>query len=78
MLDDLAMLANLPVFDADANAHIGAAQAQAGQAAASAVVPPPTQNRRSPSLDSKTARVAGRGQDPPEQDNAGEKDCGEV
>lgn len=89
MIEDLTMLANLPVADTEAcerarkasdaaKAATGAddlAQAEADKAAAAETQPPPKRRDEHPAEDDTTAqRVARRGQDPPEQEKAGEED----
>ena len=71
MIDDLTMLANLPVVDAEANAQ---ARAEADKAAASETMPPPKHRRAKRATDNTAARLARRGQDPPEQEKTGQED----
>ena len=70
MIEDLTMLANLPVVDAEA----GEAQAEADKAAASETMPPAKTSDETPATDSDADRLARRGQDPPEQEKSGEED----
>ena len=74
MIEDLTMLANLPVCEDEAgdklqkeDVPVTSAQAEADKAAAGETMPPPKE---------KAERVARRGQDPPEQEEAGEEDRG--
>ena len=71
MIDDLTMLANLPVVDAEANAK---ARAEADMAAASETMPGPKHPRATRATESTAARLARRGQDAPEQEKTGQED----
>ena len=71
MIDDLTMLANLPVVDTEANAR---ASAEADKAAAAETMPLPKHTRATPATESTAARLARRGQDAPEQEKAGQED----
>ena len=74
MIDDLTMLANLPVVDAETTSK---AMAEADKAAAAETMPPPKRKQRKArdtkrkARDTKSSRVARRGQDPPEPEEAG-------
>jgi len=68
VIDDLTMLANLPVVDAEADA-----QAEADKAAASETMPP-AKRRATGTAGSEADRVERRGQDAPAAEKAGEED----
>lgn len=72
MVEDLTMLAN----QAGAEAEAATARAEADKAAASDTMPPPKHKRRRGGrvADSKAARVARRGQDPPAPRGSGPED----
>jgi hypothetical protein len=87
MIEDLTMLANLPVCEDEAadkereenvpdNVPIATAQSEADKAAAGETMPPPKEKDRTPEDNTKAERVARRGQDAPEQEAAGEEDRG--
>ena len=84
MIEDLTMLANLPVCEDEAedkmkqerNAPPVTAQSEADKAAAGETMPPPKEKDRTPDDNTKAERVARRGQDEPEQEEAGEEDRG--
>lgn len=64
MIDDLTMLATLPV---DVNAVKKAAdEGDADKAAAGETMPPPKERSGDPADDTTKGRIARRGQDPPE------------
>lgn len=68
MIDDLTMLANSTVMDAEVDTK---AKTEADKAAAAETMPPPAKRKRAGrSTDSKAARVARRGQDPPAPEKA--------
>jgi hypothetical protein len=73
MIEDLTMLANLPIADEKVAALI---QAEADKAAAADTLPPAKQADADAddATDPEAERVARRGQDPPEQEKAGEED----
>ena len=72
MIEDLTMLANLPIADEKVAAL---AQAEADKAAAGDTLPPAKQRGDDDAKDDTEAeRVARRGQDPPEQEKSGEED----
>ena len=62
MIDDLTMLANLPVVEMDAIERV---RAERDKAAAAETMPAPKRKRRAPASEEKAARVTRRGQDPP-------------
>jgi hypothetical protein len=72
MIDDLAMLANAPVNEAD----VEQIKHEEDKAAAGETLPPPKHKDATPKDDTKSDRVARRGQDEPEQEPAGEEDRG--
>ena len=84
MIEDLTMLANLPVCDDEAEDKMKqehdkptvTAQSEADKAAAGETMPPPKQKDRTLEDNTKAERVARRGQDEPEQEKAGEEDRG--
>ncbi len=83
MIEDLTMLANLPVCEEEAEEHVQngnipvtTAQSEADKAAAAETLPPPKEKDRTPGDNTKAERVARRGQDAPEQEEAGEEDRG--
>lgn len=83
MIEDLTMLANLPVCEEEAeekveehNVPVATAQSEADKAAAGETMPPPKEKDRTPEDNTKAERVARRGQDAPEQEAAGEEDRG--
>lgn len=83
MIEDLTMLANLPLCDEEAeekvqqeNVPVTTAQSEADKAAAGETMPPPKEKDRTPEDNTKAERVARRGQDAPEQEEAGEEDRG--
>ena len=71
MIEDLTMIANLPVADTDA-----AAQAEADKAAAAETMPPAKRRDGDEAdlADTEADRVDRRGQDPPESEKASEED----
>lgn len=82
MIEDLTMLANHPVVDAGTET-----QAEADKAAASETMPPAKHTRGHEATDAEDAdaqttdaeedadaRLARRGQDPPEQEKTGQED----
>ena len=71
MIDDLTMLATLPVVDAEANAKV---RAEADKAAASETMPPAKHPGAKRATESTAARLARRGQDPPEPEKPGQED----
>jgi hypothetical protein len=71
MIDDLTMLSNQPVLDTEVTSK---AKAEADKAAAGETMPAPKRKRSAKSGDSRAARVARRGQDPPEQEKAAAED----
>lgn len=70
MIDDLTMLANMPVNEAD----VEQIKHEEDKAAAGETLPPPKHKDDTPTDDTKAERVARRGQDEPEQEPAGEED----
>ena len=68
MIEDLTMLANLPVCDE--------AEADKVETAAGETLPPPKEKDATPKDDTSAERIARRGQDQPEQEEAGEEDRG--
>lgn len=70
MLEDLTMLATLPVDEAS----VKQAQYEADKAAARETMPPPKNKEDDVADDTKADRIARRGQDPPGQEPAGEDD----
>ncbi len=82
MIEDLAMLANLPVCEDEVeqkvenNIPVATAQSEADKAAAGETLPPPKDKDRTPEDNTKAERVARRGQNAPEQEEAGEEDRG--
>ena len=73
MIDDLTMLANLPVNEAD----VKQIKHEEDKAAAGETMPPPKHKDETPAdnpHDTAAERIARRGQDPPEQEPAGEED----
>ena len=73
MLEDLTMMATMPVDEA----AVKKAKDEADKAAAGETMPPPKSKDRTPHdspHDSDADRIARRGQDPPEQEDAGEED----
>jgi len=76
MIEDLTMLANLPICEDDAeekaqepDVPVTTAQAEADKAAAGETMSPPKEKVHPPLHDdTKAERVARRGQDPPEQE----------
>ncbi len=82
MIEDLTMLANLPVCEdeaeekVDKNIPVTTAQSEADKAAAGETMPRPKEKDRTPEDNTKAERVARRGQDAPEQEAAGEEDRG--
>lgn len=82
MIEDLAMLANLPVCEDEVeqkvenNLPVATAQSEADKAAAGETLPPPKDKDRTPEDNTKAERVARRGQNAPEQEEAGEEDRG--
>jgi hypothetical protein len=72
MIEDLTMLANLPVADEKVAAVV---QAEADKAAAADTLPPAKRRDDADATDDTEAeRIARRGQDPPEQEKTGEED----
>jgi hypothetical protein len=72
MIEDLTMLATLPIADEKVAAL---AQAEADKAAAADTMPPAKrQDEAEAGGDTEAERVSRRGQDPPEQEKAGEED----
>jgi len=69
VIEDLAMLANLPVIDTAADS-----KTEADKAAASETMPPPKRKRTPRQADSKASRVARRGQDSPAPEPPGPED----
>ena len=71
MLEDLTMLATLPVDEAAVKkAKDEAALDNAiDKAAAADTMPPPKEKSEDPAEDTKAGRIARRGQDPPEQED---------
>ncbi len=82
MIEDLAMLANLPVCEDEVeqkvenNIPVATAQSEADKAAAGETLPPPKDKDRTPEDNTKAERVARRGQNAPEHEEAGEEDRG--
>jgi hypothetical protein len=83
MIEDLTMLANLPVVEDEAedkapeqDGPVTTAQSEADKAAAGETLPPAKEKHQPAKDDTKAERVARRGQDPPEQEGAGEEDRG--
>lgn len=72
MIEDLTMLATLPVCADEAAAT---AQAEADKAAAGETMPP-GKEKNDDKDDTVAERVARRGQDPPEHERTGEEDRG--
>ncbi len=70
MIEDLTMLANLPVADAEVAAR---AKAEVDKAAAAETLPPATCPEAAAD-EPDTRRLARRGQDPPGQEHAAEED----
>ena len=76
MIEDLTMLANLPVCEAESadearqdSVPDTTAQAEADKAAAGETMPPPKEHHhlgKDTTKDTKAERVARRGQDPPD------------
>ena len=78
MIEDLTMLANLPVCENESekvekNIPVATAQSEADKAAAGDTLPPPKQKDRTPEDNTKAERVARRGQNAPEQEEAAKK-----
>ena len=71
MIEDLTMLANQPVTDADVAAR---AKAEADKAAAAETMPPAKHTADDVADETDTGRLARRGQDPPEQEKTAEED----
>jgi hypothetical protein len=71
MIEDLTMLANLPIADEKVAALV---QAEADKAAAADTLPPAKREDDDAEGDTEAERVARRGQDPPEQEKTGEED----
>jgi hypothetical protein len=71
MIEDLTMLANLPIADEKVAALV---QAEADKAAAAETLPPAKRPDDDDATETEAERVARRGQDPPEQEKAGEED----
>ena len=69
MIEDLTMIANLPVVDTEATA-----KDEADKAAASETMPPAKHQRARKTGEPEDARVDRRGQDQPEPEKAGEED----
>ena len=69
-IDALTMMANTPVAPADVEE---ANKADLDKAAAGETMPPP-KDECDDCEDTRAERIARRGQDPPEQDPAGEED----
>lgn len=84
MIEDLTMLANLPVCEEEAedkkkpgeDEPMATTQSEADKAAAGETMPPPKEKDRTPEDNTKAERIARRGQDAPEQEEAGEEDRG--
>lgn len=91
MIEDLTMLANLPVCEDEAedkkkreenepmattHEPMVTTQSEADKAAAGETMPPPKEKDRTPEDNTKAERIARRGQDAPEQEAAGEEDRG--
>ena len=70
MIDDLTMLANMPVTEAD----VKQIKHEEDKAAAGETMPPPKHRDDTPKDDTNAERVSRRGQDEPEQEPAGEED----
>ena len=75
-LEDLAIVANMPVNPADVEKAKGeddiidaSEAADIDKAAAAETMPPPKQKSDDPADDTEEGRVARRGQDPPEPDD---------
>ena len=68
MIEDLTMIATMPVLD-----HESKAGNEADKAAAAETLPPAKTKRARKPAESKAARVARRGQDPPAPENTGGK-----
>lgn len=73
MIEDLTMLATLPVCEDEVAAKT---QADADKAAAGETMPAPKEKRPPAQDDSEVDRLTRRGQDPPEQEEGGEEDRG--
>ena len=77
MIEDLTMLANLPVCENESEKveknTVATAQSEADKAAAGDTLPPPKQKDRTPEDNTKAERVARRGQNAPEQEEAAKK-----
>jgi hypothetical protein len=71
MLEDLTMLANLPVDEAAVkkSQDEAALDNAIDKAAAAETMPPPKEKSEDPAEDTKADRIARRGQDPPEQED---------
>lgn len=69
MIEDLTMLANLPVVVAEADSE---AKLEADKAAASETMPPPKPTDDPLDADTDASRLDRRGQDPPQE--TGEED----
>lgn len=65
MLEDLAMIATLPVDEAAVKKAKD--EADKDKAAAGETMPPPKETSDDPADDTTTGRIARRGQNPPEQ-----------
>jgi hypothetical protein len=71
VIEDLTMLANQPVTDADVAARV---KAEADKAAAAETMPPAKHTAEVVVDETEAQRLARRGQDPPEQEKAAEED----
>ena len=67
MLEDLAMIATLPVDEAAVKKATD--EADQGKAAAGETMPPPKERSDQPADDTTNGRIARRGQDPPDHND---------
>jgi len=68
MLEDLAMLATLPVDQSAVRKAEDEADIEIGKAAGGQTMPPPKEKDEDPADDTERERIARRGQDPPKQE----------
>jgi hypothetical protein len=68
MLEDLTMLATLPVDQSAVRKAEDEADIEIGKAAGGQTMPPPKDKDEDPADDTERERIARRGQDPPKQE----------
>ena len=68
MLEDLTMLATLPVDQSAVRKAEDEANIEIGKAAGGQTMPPPKEKDEDPADETERERIARRGQDPPKQE----------